>query len=197
MSSYKSEKSYQRLAIAARKAGLAEYDSRRLTTGQKSNLTKLYDKHKDIFDKPSEFIVKRVGPRTLKSVKDANLPEYRAINGKVFIQKRGDIAVKLTSTKNGDLKVSRKSKKKTTPQFTIYNNPTHIFAQIERSRKRLKKLQNMGIYAALTARFGDKPVFAMMRDDPDDMKKYLEKFSEDKLRYMSLVIWDTENDEEL
>lgn len=197
MSSYKSEKSYQRLAIAARKAGLAEYDSRRLTTGQKSNLTKLYDKHKDIFDKPQEFIVKRVGKRTLKSVKEANLPEYRAINGKVFIQKRGDTSVKLTSSKNGDLKVTRKSKKKTTPTFTIYKDPTHIFAQIEKSRKRLEKLQNMGIYAVLTARFGDRPVFAMMRDDPDDMKKYLEKFSEDKLRYMSLVIWDSENDEEI
>lgn len=197
MASYRGEKYYQRLAVAARKAGLAKYDSRHLTSGQKANLTKLYDAHADIFNRPDEFIRKTVGKRTLKSIKEANLPEYRAIGGKVYIQKRGDISVKLTSNKNGDIKVSRKGKKKTTPTFTIHRDPLNIFKEIEKNRRRLKKLQNMGVLAVLTARFGDRPVFSMMRDDPDDMKKYLEKFAEDKLRYMSLVIWDAENDEEI
>ena len=84
------EAEYSRLAKAARKLGLVDYDPRKLTRGQKSNLTKLYDKHTNLLDKTEKYFKRRVSTKSQEILKRTG---HKVINGKVFLEKQGDTKV--------------------------------------------------------------------------------------------------------
>lgn len=177
---------------------MIDYDLRRtLSAGQKSYLTRLYNKYSEIVDKPDNFIHRKVHARTLQTAKDANLPEYRVINGRIYTPKyKGEKSIRITSSKSGDLKVTRISKSKTR-KVTINKDARKIFDTIKRLEKKLEKYQNMGIPAVLQARFGDDMPIQQAFDSAEEMQKYMQKFSDQQLRYMSVVVFDPETDEVL
>lgn len=187
----KSEKEYKRLAIAARALGLAKYDSRNLTPGQKSYLTKLDDKYNAVLKNPKDYFSKPVKAKTADLLKKSG---HSVISGRVIMEKQGFKTLSIRRKKSGDLLVKKQSKKRKT-ESPIFKDPLHIFKEIARLEKQLKSLGfhgegygDLGPYQTVTAKFGDKP-FTQQFQSLKEFKKYLEKFPEDKLRYLSLVTY--------
>lgn len=195
------EAEYSRLAKSARKLGLVDYNPKSLTPGQKSNLTKLYDKNRELLDSPDKYFKRRVSKDSQKLLKETG---HKVIKGKVFLQKQGDKTVSVRKTSSGNVKISRIAKDGKTRRdrvTTLHKDPLHIFKEIDRLEKRLKKIGisgegDLGPYQSITAKFGDKAPFGQSFDSLSAFRKYLEKFNAEKLRYLTLVTYQDDEESE-
>jgi len=188
------------LAKQARAAGLTKYDSRNLNNGQKAHLSKLANNHSDILSNPEKYTIKHVKARTLKAVKTAALPEFKVINGKVFAKKHDKRTPKkehihIGSNKAGEMWFTREHGAKKTGKTHIRKNPLDVFKDIKRKEKRLLKLQALGRRGLMGARFGDKEI-ALSFDSAEEMEKYLSAFSSNQLKYISIIVYDMDEEEE-
>jgi hypothetical protein len=160
---------YQEKARALKKAGFVDYDLRRnLNQGQKSQITKLWDKHSAIFTHPGNFVSRTVEKHAARKMKENG---YAVAGRKVFITKEGyaDIHVKTKKKKGGkgrDVLITRVVGNKT--QKTRVYTETELLAALSKAEpEKLPKGH------AITVRIGASAPFKIRYSSKAQLQQYL------------------------
>lgn len=194
---------YKTLAIAARKLGFVgkEYSRKNLSRGQKSYLTKIHnkfkDQHENLFIEPDKYHIHKVGEKSKERLK---LADFEVINSRVIIKKHGKnegLRIRTLKTQT-NIYTWRKEKGKKHQRYEehftpVFDDPLKIYVQIAAYEKIVKQFgHDPDELAASGAPFPFLQVkvagyISQPFDSITELKKYLSKFSEKTLRYITLV----------
>lgn len=200
---------YRTIAKAARKLGLVskKYTTKKeLSRGQKSYLTKLYNKQQDTLhgylSDPDHYAVHKLSEESAAILSES---EFKVLNQRVIIRKthkKQQIRIRQHKTQVTIYSTRKKGRAGEFTKTPVFKDPLKIYKQIDDYKKQVEafgadpeQLAASGApYPFLRVKVNGH--FSQPFDSVNELLKYLSKFNSKSIRYITLVkrTWSDETE---